>query len=289
MRRDGGRCCVPGCRHATYVDVHHILPRADGGGHDPEGLCVLCGAHHRASHRGSLIIEGTASEGFRFLHADGTVYGGRVQPELAGASRDAFLALRGLGCRQTQARRAVEAARATFEPESVPSASELVRAALRTLSGKGQPVKQSESRMSAADEAVLALRSLGFRGSEALQAVDAARASLDASSDLSTTELVRAALRISAAKVRGGQRKVESRPPPVEVREAGVAYLPRAPTWARKRERGAARLPTRMKWPSCQSQTCAIASSRGCTAPSSVSSRALGETPERGIANVARS
>jgi hypothetical protein len=57
MRRDGGRCVVPGCRHATFVDVHHITARADGGGDDVENLLVLCAAHHRAVHRGALVLE----------------------------------------------------------------------------------------------------------------------------------------------------------------------------------------------------------------------------------------
>lgn len=58
MRRDGGRCGVPGCRHATFVDVHHIQQRVDGGGDDLDNLVVLCTAHHRAVHRGALVIEG---------------------------------------------------------------------------------------------------------------------------------------------------------------------------------------------------------------------------------------
>jgi hypothetical protein len=58
LRRDHGRCVVPGCRHAIYVDVHHLETRADGGPNAPDNLVTLCGAHHRALHRGSLIIEG---------------------------------------------------------------------------------------------------------------------------------------------------------------------------------------------------------------------------------------
>src|SRR5206468_2756472 len=26
-RRDHGRCTVPGCRHARFLDIHHIVPR----------------------------------------------------------------------------------------------------------------------------------------------------------------------------------------------------------------------------------------------------------------------
>jgi hypothetical protein len=38
MRRDHERCVVPGCRHATFVDLHHVEARADGGMHDEENL-----------------------------------------------------------------------------------------------------------------------------------------------------------------------------------------------------------------------------------------------------------
>jgi hypothetical protein len=61
-RRDGGRCRVPGCRSARGLEVHHIVRRADGGGHDPSGLVLLCGACHRSHHAGVLTISGTADQ-----------------------------------------------------------------------------------------------------------------------------------------------------------------------------------------------------------------------------------
>jgi 5-methylcytosine-specific restriction endonuclease McrA len=73
--RDRGRCTVPGCRHSTFVDVHHIVLRADGGQHTADNLLVLCGAHHRAVHRGQLRITGNVASGVDFRHADGTRYG----------------------------------------------------------------------------------------------------------------------------------------------------------------------------------------------------------------------
>ena len=48
MRRDRKRCVVPGCTNHRFVDVHHLDPRSEGGGHDPDRLAVLCGSHHRA-------------------------------------------------------------------------------------------------------------------------------------------------------------------------------------------------------------------------------------------------
>src|SRR6185503_12614972 len=56
LRRDHHRCRVPGCAHATFVDVHHVETRADGGDHDADNLLTLCGAHHRAVHEGTLRI-----------------------------------------------------------------------------------------------------------------------------------------------------------------------------------------------------------------------------------------
>ncbi len=81
LRRHGSRCAVPGCENHRFLDIHHSKPRKDGGDHDPELLLPLCGAHHRAAHRFQLIVEGTASEGFRFYHADGTQYGAAIAPQ----------------------------------------------------------------------------------------------------------------------------------------------------------------------------------------------------------------
>ena len=59
-RRDGGRCRVPGCRSARGLEVHHIVHRADGGGHEAQNLVLLCSSCHGAHHRGALAIRGTA-------------------------------------------------------------------------------------------------------------------------------------------------------------------------------------------------------------------------------------
>ena len=59
-RRDGGRCCVPGCRAARHLEIHHVVPRAAGGDHTPENLTLLCDGHHVALHEGKLTITGKA-------------------------------------------------------------------------------------------------------------------------------------------------------------------------------------------------------------------------------------
>jgi hypothetical protein len=95
--RDRGRCVVPGCRNATYVDLHHLDLRSEGGSNDPDNLVVLCSAHHGALHRGRLRIDGKVSTGLRVRHADGTAYGLMPSPLLAAASGRAFAGLRRLG------------------------------------------------------------------------------------------------------------------------------------------------------------------------------------------------
>ncbi len=107
LRRDHRCCRVPGCRLATWVDVHHVNPRAAGGDHDPDNLLTLCSAHHHAVHNGELVIEPISDGKLRFQHAEGTTYGGRVSAPLAGLGAKAFRALRGLGFGESEARRAV--------------------------------------------------------------------------------------------------------------------------------------------------------------------------------------
>jgi hypothetical protein len=112
MRRDGGRCVVPGCAHGMFLDVHHIELRSEGGDHIPDNLVTLCGAHHRALHRGQLVIEGRVSTGLIFRHADGTPYGRAADPRTVSVFEHAFLGLRSLGFREAEARRALERIRA---------------------------------------------------------------------------------------------------------------------------------------------------------------------------------
>lgn len=61
-RRDGGRCRVDGCRSSRGLELHHLIHRADGGGHDASNIVLLCSACHLAHHRGALTIRGTANE-----------------------------------------------------------------------------------------------------------------------------------------------------------------------------------------------------------------------------------
>jgi 5-methylcytosine-specific restriction endonuclease McrA len=131
LRRDGHCCAFPGCRHCSFVDVHHIDSKADGGNHDPDNLVTLCSAHHRAVHRGEVTIEGRVAQGLRFKHADGTPYGGRVRPLEVEVRARAFRALRSMGFRESEIRRAF--AGLQTHDEAPPGFEATVRAALVRL------------------------------------------------------------------------------------------------------------------------------------------------------------
>ena len=128
IRRDHKRCVVPGCRNHRFLDVHHVDPRAEGGGHDPHRLAVLCGGHHRAVHAGALCIDGTGAAGFVFRHADGTPYGAALSPLAVDMVREALGALEHMGFKPTRARALVDEGLRAGAPES---AAALLRAALR--------------------------------------------------------------------------------------------------------------------------------------------------------------
>jgi hypothetical protein len=128
VRRDRRRCVVPGCENHVFLDVHHLDPRAEGGGHDPERLAVLCGGHHRSVHLGHLRIEGTASEGFSVRHGDGTPHGQALSPPRLELTSLALGALRHMGFKPTQAQRRVDAVLAMDAVPADPAA--FIRAAL---------------------------------------------------------------------------------------------------------------------------------------------------------------
>jgi len=138
MRRDRGRCVVPGCRQAVFVDIHHIVLRSEGGDHDPDGLILLCSAHHRAQHRGQLIIEGRVSTGLVFRHADGARYGSVTNPRAVATHEEAFRALRALGFREREARQALEQVR-TGTHGGDASTERVLREALSVLATARQP------------------------------------------------------------------------------------------------------------------------------------------------------
>jgi hypothetical protein len=149
LARDQHRCCVPGCRNSTFLDLHHIHPRSEGGNNDAANLLALCGAHHRAVHRGHLILERHAerpASGLRFLHADGRPYGEvRASKPLdvneLGIESKVGSALRHLGFGDAEVRRVLAELREgkadetpiADEPSLVMTAETLLREALVRL------------------------------------------------------------------------------------------------------------------------------------------------------------
>jgi hypothetical protein len=133
LERDGRKCSVPGCRQSQYLDLHHVKPRAEGGDHEPEWLITLCGVHHRAAHVGSLVVSGSYSGGFGFRHADGKRYGSVVSAEICELRQKVFLGLKGLGFRESDARKALEAVVARAGGSGQLTAEALLRQALSVL------------------------------------------------------------------------------------------------------------------------------------------------------------
>jgi HNH endonuclease len=135
LHRDQHRCRVPGCKNATFLDVHHIEARADGGRNDAENLVTLCGMHHRAAHRGQLVLEG-AGTSVRFRHADGSAYGAVADPRALDVQAKVFTALRILGFREGEVRVALAELR-TQSASCELTAERLLREALVRLTWKG--------------------------------------------------------------------------------------------------------------------------------------------------------
>jgi HNH endonuclease len=94
------RCRVPGCTHATFLDVHHIQPRSEGGRNQAQNLLVLCSVHHRATHRGELLIERDRDGSVIFRHADGSAHGHATAAQRIDAYTKIFSALRHLSFRE---------------------------------------------------------------------------------------------------------------------------------------------------------------------------------------------
>jgi hypothetical protein len=134
LQRDEHRCRVPGCRNATFVDVHHIQLRSEGGRHEADNLLTLCSAHHRAVHRGRLRIEGSASA-LRVWHADGSDYG-RPRVGAPDVRAKVSAGLRGLGFREGEVHKVMTELRKRKDLTDA-SAQDLLRAALEGLRPPG--------------------------------------------------------------------------------------------------------------------------------------------------------
>jgi hypothetical protein len=135
-RRDHHRCTVPGCRASRFLEIHHIVPRDQGGDHSLANLTLLCGAHHRARHNNKLRVTGHAPDQLEFRHADGTPYG-------ADCLVEARAALLELGCSASEASIAIERAASHVGPE-VELADFITACAL--ASGRSPPAEAPPAR-----------------------------------------------------------------------------------------------------------------------------------------------
>jgi hypothetical protein len=132
LTRDRHRCRVPGCTHATFVDVHHIQPRSEGGRNEASNLLTLCSVHHRAVHRGQLLIGGRGEGATSFRHADGAAYGSPRAPRLVAMHSKLFSALRHLGFREGEVKAVLAELRGDAELEGA-SIEHQLREALRRI------------------------------------------------------------------------------------------------------------------------------------------------------------
>jgi len=132
LARDERRCRVPGCTHATFVDVHHLQPRSEGGRNEASNLIAICSAHHRAIHRGELLIEREGEGALRFRHADGSAYGNAIAPGRIDAHFKVFSALRHLGFREGEVKAVLAELRDDAELRDA-SVECLLREALRRI------------------------------------------------------------------------------------------------------------------------------------------------------------
>ena len=135
-RRDSGKCCVPDCRAARHLEIHHIIPRAAGGDHSAENLTLLCDGHHAALHDGKLTITGKAPAlEIRWAKQPPSVDRAHVGVDaprlsLAQITVDAKQVLASSGYTKTEARDAVDAAVSEVGTRAL---DQLIRVALRLV------------------------------------------------------------------------------------------------------------------------------------------------------------
>jgi hypothetical protein len=90
------------CRNALYLELHHLMPRSEGGTNVDENLVTLCDVHPRTARAGELIIEANPRAAFAFsvLMAPLSV----ARSTAPGAYTEVFSALHNVGLREAEAR-----------------------------------------------------------------------------------------------------------------------------------------------------------------------------------------
>lgn len=79
LERDNGTCNQPDCDRTTYLHIHHVVPRKEGGPTTLPNLRPLCWEHHDWAHRPGgwkLVHTGTGSD-VTWIKPDSTPYHSR--------------------------------------------------------------------------------------------------------------------------------------------------------------------------------------------------------------------
>ena len=69
LSRDRHRCAAPGCRSTHFLEVHHVMPRAQGGSNRADNLITLCSRCHAFAHENAgafasvTLASGTLASG----------------------------------------------------------------------------------------------------------------------------------------------------------------------------------------------------------------------------------
>jgi hypothetical protein len=66
LRHRDGTCRFPGCERRRWVQAHHLVHWADGGGTNLDNLVLLCHAHHRLIHEGGWRTSGHPGRDLRY-------------------------------------------------------------------------------------------------------------------------------------------------------------------------------------------------------------------------------
>jgi hypothetical protein len=192
-RRDHGRCTIPGCRAACFIDAHHLRPRALGGTHEMSNLALLCSGHHRALHAGLLVIEGSSPD-FTVIRVSEVPHVGDLTPRELDARRSTTPDTEPLpdaeGPRDVEIRLDREMAPHMgdrLDREMVPHVGDT------RCDDDGEETSDEESIRYTARDVEVALVRLGFLRAEARTAVARAIRAVGDSADLE--RLMRAALR----------------------------------------------------------------------------------------------
>jgi hypothetical protein len=61
LARDRHRCATPGCRSTRFLEVHHVIPREQGGSNRAENLITLCSRCHGFVHEGGGAVAGAGA------------------------------------------------------------------------------------------------------------------------------------------------------------------------------------------------------------------------------------